>query len=533
VTSVPRTFLIALGLTSLYLLFMVKPLLEPSQYYFYHWSGSPGSLFLPIIANFLAFWLLITLLLLFARKRGRRRVAILSGLVLLTSCVYTHLNIFYHRLPSLNLGSVAFVLSLLITVFLTVMWRPDRDARYEHVFSHVITILSFLGIFGLFILFNLAHYGWRAYSIVKQSTLHQPHTSATAPEHRTIWIVFDELSQDQVYTHRFPGLQLPAFDSLAASSTEFTNVVPPNIATEIVLPGLIMGIPFDGIKTSSSGIPNLHDPDTRSWQHFDQYDTVFQDALHSGYSTAAVGWYNPYCRLLSHVLDKCFWTYRFRQGTTLLADHTPLWNTLLVTKTLAYSPFVMLPNRVQPYFARLLRLPPVPTGGEAHLRDYLDLAAATDRSLRDRSASFLFLHLPVPHPDNIYDRKSGSFVTVHSSSYIDNLALADKCLANIRATLEQTGQWDSSTIVIMGDHSWRTTQIWRRNSIWRPEDERASNGGQFDNRPAYLVKLPGQTTPARIDFPFHSAKTRILLDQLMTNRITTPTQLSAWAQTAR
>ena len=48
-----------------------------------------------------------------------------------------------------------------------------------------------------------------------------------------------------------------------------------------------------------------------------------------------------------------------------------------------------------------------------------------------------------------------------SSSYVDNLALADKCLAGIRQTLEQTGQWDSSTVVVMGDHSWRTKQFWK------------------------------------------------------------------------
>ena len=523
----------ALGLTALYLLFTIKPLLEPSQFYFYHWSGSPGSLFLPVIANFIAFWLLLTILLLFARKPGRTRVAILTGLVLFLSCVYTHLNVFYHRFSFLNLEAAAFVVALLITVIVTMRWRPDLNARYESVFSKVTTILTFVGIFGIFILFNLVNYGWRAHSIVRQASLHQPQNPAPAPSHRIIWIIFDELSQDQVYAHRFPGLQLPAFDSLAASSTEFTDVVPSDINTEVVIPGMMMGRSFNDMKTSSSGTPSFHNPETRAWQRFDQYSTVFQDALHSGYSTGVVGWAFPYCRILSHVLDRCSWTNTYRRSSdTVFGDGDVLSKTLLLAKSLVYAPVAMLPAKLQVRLAPLFHFAAQPTNPELHLRDYLDIASDSDHALRDRSQTFLFLHLPIPHPDNIYDRKTGNFATDSTSSYLDNLALADKYLAHIQATLEQMGQWNSSTIVVMGDHGWRTQQIWRRGRQWRPEDELASHGGQFDIRPAYLVKLPGQTTSAHVDSLFHAPETRALFDQLMTDQITTPSQLAAWAQSA-
>ena len=138
----------------------------------------------------------------------------------------------------------------------------------------------------------------------------------------------------------------------------------------------------------------------------------------------------------------------------------------------------------------------------------------------------------MPHPWGIYNRHTGKFTTT-GSSYINNLALADKCLAGLRQTLEQTGQWDSSTVVVMGDHSWRTTQLWHLPRVeyrWAQEDEDASHGGQYDPRPAYLVKLPNQTTAARIDTPYHTVNTRKLFDQLLTNKITTPAELSTWAQ---
>ena len=165
-----------------------------------------------------------------------------------------------------------------------------------------------------------------------------------------------------------------------------------------------------------------------------------------------------------------------------------------------------------------------------HIDDYLDLNAATQKLLRDPSYSFVLLHLPVPHPWGIYNRHTGKF-TVTGSSYIDNLALADKCLAVIRQTLEQTGQWDSSTIVVMGDHSWRTKQLWHLSKpgyAWAAEDDVASRGGQYDPRPAYLIKLPGQTTGDRIDTPYATVNTRKLFDAIMAHRINTPADLAAW-----
>ncbi len=119
------------------------------------------------------------------------------------------------------------------------------------------------------------------------------------------------------------------------------------------------------------------------------------------------------------------------------------------------------------------------------------LEAAADQILDDPSAGFSLIHLPIPHPFGIYDRKADKFVTMNAS-YLDNLALADKLMGHIRGRLEKSGQWDDSTIVVMGDHSWRTELLWGGSSQWTKEEEIASHGGEFDDRPAYVVKLPNQ-----------------------------------------
>ena len=38
-----------------------------------------------------------------------------------------------------------------------------------------------------------------------------------------------------------------------------------------------------------------------------------------------------------------------------------------------------------------------------------------------------------------------------------NLALCDDYLGHVRKELEDNGTWDSTTLVLMGDNSWRTS----------------------------------------------------------------------------
>jgi arylsulfatase A-like enzyme len=151
-----------------------------------------------------------------------------------------------------------------------------------------------------------------------------------------------------------------------------------------------------------------------------------------------------------------------------------------------------------------------------------------DRILDDQSVGFALLHMPIPHMPGIYDRRTDKFAS-RNSNYIDNLALTDKLLAHIRSELEQRGQWDDSTIVIMADHSWRT-MFWDYLPSWTKEENIASEGGKFDDRPAYIVKLPDQHTGARIDAPFAAMDTRKLFDALLMQKIRSKEDLSAWAK---
>ena len=357
---------------------------------------------------------------------------------------------------------------------------------------------------------------------------HRTNTSDSAtgashpiPHPRVIWLILDELSYRQVYEHRFPGLELPAFDRLATQSTIFTQVAPAGIRTEYVVPSLMSGIPADAIRVSADGRQlSLRNPIQDLWENFDPHQTVFQDALNHGFSTAVSGWFNPYCRLLPQVLDHCFWTYRdpLRDGIWTGPTFTGQ-SPRAISQPLGICLTFHLRHRHEGDYSKI--------AAQQHIQDYRDLFTASRTMLNDSSADFLFLHMPIPHPFGIYNRHTGQFTT-GPSTYIDNLALADAYLADLRSQLEQRGEWDSSTILIMGDHSWRTAPIWVRDTHLDREEQKASDGGQFDDRPAYILKLPQPAAARAHRRTLPSSPTRALLDALMDQRIQSPQDLAAW-----
>ena len=516
--------LVALGVTTLFLLLVLSPMVSLQHRGVYHLIGSASSTFVPILLALGTIWLILAALLWFAEKQRWFHIIVWAGLIVLTPWLLVRdwLVLRNASFPHWLHNPVLCSFPLFVAVVLCAR-NPRLASWFERLQGFTAVLLGFSSLSGLLILGQLVLFTWQARALNAPSPLHQRQAaSAATAGHRVIWIVFDELSQEQVYGRRYPGLQLPAFDQLAANSTVFTHAVPPAILTELAVSSLITGVPTDQIRITPDGRKlSLHDAERRTWTAFDPHQTVFADALDAGYSTAVAGWYNPYCRILPEVLDRCFWTNQIGEPAGMFPGQTIAWNTVAFFK-----------HYLQPVLSHLGDSHRILTASEYdsqfHLLDYRELFDAADSLLTDSSATFVFLHMPIPHPPGIYDRQRSSFRT-SGSSYIDNLALTDHYLAHVHDLLEQRGEWDSSTVVVMGDHSWRTKLMWVGTPAWTIEDETASQGGQFDDRPAYIVKLPNQQRPARVDAPFEAIRTRALVDLLLHHRLGTPDDLTAWA----
>jgi hypothetical protein len=446
--------------------------------------------------------------LLFARRPGRLQVAVWSGLILFLPWLLLKEGSIAGEwvLPD-RCSSVLLIVLCVVWIAAMCLWRDSFFPAFNRIRQAAEVVIGFAAVTAMVFVAQLFWNFWQVRTLNLPRATRPASPIAQAVKPKVIWIVLDELSYRQVYERRFPGLNLPAFDSLAQQSTVFTHVIPAGAYTRDVLPSLMTGEQLAEVKATADGAQlTLLNLKTNRRQNFDSRETIFQDAYNDGFRTAIAGWFIPYCRMLPGILDQCFWTYHqgMDPGATISSEMSAFWRPILTD-----------------VLETIRRRPQTSPSDSGHLADYRELLSTGDRFLSDPSLNFLLLHMPIPHPRGIYDRRIRAFGTP-GTSYIDNLALADLYLNHVHLLLEQRGEWDSATIVIMGDHSWRTKWMWSKSALWTAEDQAASDGAQFDDRPAYIVKLPHQAGPARIDDPFPAVETRALLREILEGRIASP-----------
>jgi hypothetical protein len=298
-----------------------------------------------------------------------------------------------------------------------------------------------------------------------------------------VWIIFDELSYDQVFEHRAKDLELPNFDALRAVSTLFTDVQPVGDKTVKVIPSLLTGEAVDAIHFDFANRFSVHDIDRRGWHPVNGGGTVFGEARAQGWRTAVVGWYNPYCTIYGDALDSCYFMDVDRIDG-FMSQRLGFWKNV-------YSPLEQMVREVK-----------APARADKHGCDFdvrqrykthVDLEDHALTMLRGDEADFLFLHMAIPHSPNIWSRIDDDFTQSCDSSYLDNLALVDKVLGKYMAVLRASPRWKDTTVIVQGDHSWRV-ELWNWMPAWTDEDDAASRG-VFDPRPALIVHQAGQAGP--------------------------------------
>jgi hypothetical protein len=319
-------------------------------------------------------------------------------------------------------------------------------------------------------------------------------TSPAAARGRIVWFIFDELSYDQTFEHRFPGLTMPEFDKFRSKSVVFTDLQPAGYYTDRVIPALFLGKPIDNLRSDLDGQPMVQLAGNKRWQAFDAQATLFADAQRLGWTTGVVGWYNPYCRILAGTLNYCFWRMGDGQSDGAIPSRSAFQNALApVAET----------------WRQLQHKPTFPQ--EKHAQDLAAVMPQADALLRDESIRFVLIHLPIPHPPGIYDRRPGH--PRATGSYIDNLALADLSLGKLIGVLNGTAEAEKATVIVCSDHSWRVP-LWRATGSWSPEDETASHG-RFETRPVLMIHFPGQQAQHDVTASFDELRLHEIIENML------------------
>jgi hypothetical protein len=401
-------------------------------------------------------------------------------------------------------GLVALFLVLWAAVVLLLLLRFAKwYGRLMRAGSFVTAALALFAIASIAQLFWVAT--WKPAPNQLTAAWNQPAaTSQPSRQHSLlVWIVFDELSYDQLFEHRAHNLALPNFDALRAQSTLFTNTQSIGIHTVNVIPSLLSGSIVDGIRYTFRNHLWVHHDDGSGRQLIDGAHSVFDDAVQSGWRTAAVGWYNPYCSTYAPSIQNCYWTDHDMQDGPMSQSATLAANIASPLHQLAVE--LISPARADRDLCAFdLRL--------RHQTES-DLQQHALHLLHTDQADFVFLHLAIPHSPNTWSRVQNDYTGQCGSSYLDNLALTDRALGQLLAILQSSPRWSQTTLIVQGDHGWRTG-IWRGLPAWTDEDEAASRD-LFDPRPALLIHQPAQTQPQTVTTPWPIVQVHSVVEQVL------------------
>jgi hypothetical protein len=338
-----------------------------------------------------------------------------------------------------------------------------------------------------------------------------PRIPGSVMRSRIVWLVFDELSYDQTYEHRWAGLNLPSFDRLRLESVTFSDVLPAGTFTKSVIPSLFLGRQVSQTRISAAGEFAVYLDNDQQWHRFEASQTIFADARRLGWSSGIAGWYIPYCRIMAGWIDSCSWSYQAPLPENMSPRQGLLRNAAAPFLTWLHGP---MPNIVSDRYSFEMN------EVRGHQRDYQSVLEQAQALLRDSTIRFAYVHLGVPHLPAIYDRQAQGFSM--RGSYLDNLALADEALGRLLDTLEGTPAWSNTTVIVCGDHSWRGF-----GGKLTGEEEAASKG-RFDARPVLSVHFPDERFGSQVTRQFPEFALHEMIERLLGGQIGSADDLARW-----
>jgi hypothetical protein len=319
------------------------------------------------------------------------------------------------------------------------------------------------------------------------------------PSRRLVWVIFDELDQRLVFEKRPEGFKLPELDRLRAESLYATAASSPAAGTSESLPALLTG-------TLPVGHPEL------------KGRTVFTEVHQHGWNSTIIGSYLPYCADMGQDVVQCI------EPTADVHISQDPWTIVKeqwideVTESWILTRFSNAARNRAPWFGW--------SGRKEHAAVYLYMRGPALKAVNDPRLSLVFLHLPIPHPRGIYNRRTGEVGADPQSNYFDNLVLVDRTLGQIRGALDQSGLADKTALIVSSDHPLRVA-MWKDYGFWDKEEADATGdiAGPFV---PFLIDLPTGAGGTVYSKPFNTLVTKDLTLAFLEGKITDQSGVAEW-----
>lgn len=395
------------------------------------------------------------------------------------------------------IGVIFFCSVFAIIFFLALLWV----IRNSDLFLKFYSILPF--IFAPFICVTFSQAIYAAIKSEPQSAFAHKSSSSSKTVHSSlmpvIWIIFDEFDYGIAFGGRPTGLFLPQLDMLKQRSVFVSTAYSPSTSTRISIPSLLVGRTLKATKSLNSHDMELTELNGES-VHLSNESTIFSDMYHRGMSNAVFGWVLPYSRLFSNVnVSADYPPYAFPVSDNLMTVLLQQLRSLIESGY--YSPF----------------------GNSLSVNNHISITSTMRTDvLREigniKGGEFVFQHFPIPHSPFIYSMKKQSFGTNRNAldGYLGNILLVDKIIGDIRSSMEISGIWDKSLVIVSSDHHWRTNVLSQMGDY------------KYDNRVPFLLKMPGQSQELDIDSCFMTFRTRSLILKIFDGDLRSPEEVGSW-----
>ena len=306
--------------------------------------------------------------------------------------------------------------------------------------------------------------------------------SPAPPVPRVVWMIFDEMDFALSFPRRPAGLQLPEFDRFRRQSLFATAAHQPATDTEKAVPSLISGQEIYGFPSvQGDHTLRVQFSENAPPQEWDATPNIFAYARAARVNAGVVGWYLPYCRIFAAFITDCYWEPIYSQVTD-----TPALGRSFIDELDALTPLesrVRLIQRLQ------------------HMTE------AAESMASDRQLGLVFIHLPVPHAPQIFNRYTGSITpfAVHKEWFFDNLLIADRSLGAVRRSMQKSGAWDDAAIIVTSDHSLREGMMAHPDPV---------------PLVPFMVKMPGQWQGTVFTTGFSTEIIRYLIPAIQNGEVT-------------
>ena len=510
--------LVSLSLANLCLLRVWGALLSPANHYFLARPPAWHTYVVAVLATLAlaaAFFFLGRL----ARDPAHPGLSRLAPWGLLAASVVA-LNALRQHVDWLSLQALSgsgwaapLVLAALLMVMAALAVRRSRHGVVRAIRLAVLAMAPFCAV----TFFQAAAAAWTYRSASHPSFDDKPTAPSlrgATPSLRLVFLVFDALDQNLLFSVRPADLRLPRLDRLRAEAVVATEAYPVDHSTAVSLPSLITGQPITRVKRTHADELRLWLPgagDSVSWS---EENNLFRRARGLGANGALIGWYHPYCRVLARDVASCAWFPYVPYADGSWAGSAGNQLGLLIET---------VPLAVRLDIVGRLRLRAALEGNQAawHLRQYRAIQAKVLEAVSNPDLGLVFVHYPVPHWPYIYDRSARRLDITGRREYADNLALVDETLTQIDAALTASGMGARTAVLLTSDH-------WQRRSGPHEPTEVKPTIGRQDQRVPLILSLPGGGPGATMAEPILNIVAQDMALAVLRGELTSHEQAAAW-----